>query len=198
MSDKDKPGEDQVNIEELKAKIAELENSKTQLEGTNKRLLDESKEHKSKYSEYKTKLDAFEKDQIDKDGDIQKKLDYEKNRNKFLEEDAKSKAQLLLDQNIRNALSRVAGDALDLEDIITLKKNEIKAGVDKDSLSVNEDHLKTIVTDLKTSKPWMFKTPATESVDTNKPNTKGTQEVNIESASFDDLKASLRNQIIKS
>ena len=165
MSENANGGEgNQVDLQKLQERLAQLESSYN-------RVLNESKDYKAKYNEAKSKAEELENEKVNNSGDLQKKVDLLAKKAAQLEEDNRSKANKLLDYNIRSTISKFAKDAHSIDDIINDKeiREIIQSGIDKDSFALSEDVAKEAVAKAFEKKPYLKKQVATEEIDTSKP-----------------------------
>jgi len=167
-----------------------------QLEQTNKRLLDESKKWKERYQQTAEVIESKETEIISKEKDINKRLEMEqKAREKAAKEAAELKYQLL-QQNIQNTVSKYAKDVNDIEDLLNQPRYAeiLKRGIDKESLSLDEEVAKEYVETVLKSKPYLRKAPDATTVMTSKPSYKQGGAINLDAMTDKEIEQMLFEQ----
>lgn len=166
----------QVDVDALNARIAALEK--------------QANEFRTKYQEEKSKNEAFETEAANKSGDLQKQLEIANKKLKSLEESDRSKANKLLDQNIRNVIATHAKDAHDINVIINDPeyRKQLMAGIDKDNFTLSEDVAKAVIAKAYTDKPYLKKQVVEESIHTDKPTNNNTQTEDLSKLSASEIK----------
>lgn len=164
-----KPDGDQKTVD-----VSEVMKRIEQLESANKKLLDESKNLKLQASDYKSKLDEAEKIKAEKSGDEKSLLEYEKKKREQIENENKKLKSKTLESQIRATVGKYAKDAHSLDDLLNQAqfKEILKAGIDPENLTVDEDAAKDYVNKVFEAKPWMRKNSSQPGVDATKPNGK--------------------------
>lgn len=163
-----KGGEGNPDIAKVMERLAELENS-------NKRLVEESKTNKTRAQEAEKKLEDAEKEKVEKSGNLEAKLEFEKKERERIAAENKKLKTTTLKNNVKSAVSKFANDVHDMDDFLNQPafKDIIDKGIDPDTLTLSEDAAKTYVNKVREAKPFLFKNLKQEAVDTKKPN--GTQ-----------------------
>lgn len=192
MSDDNKKseGSSTAKDEGQKADVSEVQKRYEELLESNKRLLEESKSHKTKASEYKSRLEAKEKEEIEKSGDLAKLLEHERKEKEKIADEAKKLKSTTLDQKVREFVSKHGKDVHDIDDLLNQPKHRgiLLAGIDKENLTVDENAVKNYVNAVLSEKPWLKKHLAQEGVDATKPGGSGAQK-NLSSLSDKELDA---------
>ena len=124
------------------------------LESTNARILEESKSHKSKYQGLKSSVEEKEKAQLTENEQWKELLEMEKNKSSEFESRLRDQSKMTLKKEINFKVATLAGDAHDVNDIIS--------ALPKDLISINEEELSVngideAVNSVRDSKPWLFK-----------------------------------------
>lgn len=175
MSDETKADNGQKSDGDQKTvDVSEVMKRIEQLESANKKLLDESKNLKIQASDYKSKLDEAEKTRAEKSGDEKSLLEYEKKKREQIESENKKLKSKTLESQIRATVGKYAKDAHSLDDLLNQAqfKEILKAGIDPENLTVDEDAAKDYVNKVFEAKPWMRKNSSQAGVDATKPNGK--------------------------
>jgi hypothetical protein len=175
MSEENKSGEGQKTEGEGRSvDSSEVLKRIEQLESTNKRLLDQSKDWKSQANEFKAKLEDAERNKVEKSGDEKAQLDYERKQRERIEGENKKLKSKTLEQQIRQTVAKYAKDVHSLDDVLNQSqfKDILKAGIDPENLTIDEDAAKDYVNKVLEAKPWLKKNITQAGVDTTKPNGK--------------------------
>lgn len=175
MSDENKQGEgpktdgerQTVNVDEVLKRIE-------QLESTNKRLLDESKSWKNQATELKSKFEEAEKSKVEKSGDQNAQLEYERKQREKIENENKKLKSKTLEDRIRSTVAKYAKDVHSLDDVLNQSqfKEILKNGIDPENLTIDDDAAKDFVNKVLEAKPWLRKNVSQPGVDTTKPSGK--------------------------
>jgi hypothetical protein len=198
MSDQNKSGEGQkTDGEGQKVDVTEIQKRLEQLESSYSRVLNESKEHKTKAQEYKAKLEEIEKKGIETSGDVQKQLEYERKEREKIEKEAKALKNKTLDYTIRNTVSKFAKDVHSIDDLLNQPDftHILRAGIDKENLTVDENAAKEFVNKVTEAKPYLKKHTEQAQVDSSKPKTTNLKDVNIDNLKKGEFKDHLKSAL---
>jgi len=139
--------EQQVDVNELVAKLEKLES-------TNARLLEESKTYKNRYESTQKEKEESERARLEEEGKIQELLDLEKSTSLQLKDQLQTLKKETLRKSLNFEAAKYAGDAYDVDDIIkSLPTDVIK--MDEDALTF--EGVQDAVTKLRETKPYLFK-----------------------------------------
>jgi len=172
MSDENKGNEGSKATGEHQAvDVNEVLKRVEQLESTNKRLLDESKNWKNQATDFKSKLEETEKTKIAQSGDEKAQLEYEKKQREKVENENKKLKSKTLDQAIRSKVSGIAKNVHSLDDFMNQPQftHFLKAGIDPDALTIDDDAVKNYVNAVSEAKPFLLKNTQQAGVDTSRP-----------------------------
>jgi hypothetical protein len=145
-------GEAQQQVEQL---LAQLD----QLKKTNERLLDEDRKRKAAINLYREQAEKSEREKLEKDGDLAKQLEFERNKRSEIEQGYAHLKQQTLKSNIYNTFLKIANDVNDIDDLLNQPKfsHILKDAIDEESLSVREDKAKEYYNEVLNAKPWLRK-----------------------------------------
>lgn len=186
----DKKGDEgQPKLEDVLKRLKELE-------GSNERLVNESKDWKTKYQSAAKEKEEAERKKAEESGDLAKQLEIERKEREKKDNENKVLRAKTLKQNIRNIVSKFAGEVHDIDDFLNQPSfaKILEDGIDAENLTVTEDAAKNYANKVFEAKPWMKKNISQENVDQTKPNGKEAEK-SVNSMEYDDLREALRNQI---
>lgn len=140
-------------LEELTAMVEKQQATIESLSSSKERILEESKDYKTKFNSLRTEVEGAERLKLEDSENWKELLDIEKNKNFDAQEEMKTLKQRTVRSNINLAVSRLAPDAHDTEDLMKL--------LEFGDMQINEDlsvsGLDNLVKGIRESKPWMFK-----------------------------------------
>lgn len=153
-----------LTVEQLMAQVDALKK-------TNERIIAEHRKEKEAVKNYRELVEKAEKEKLEKEGDLSQKLEFYQKKVSELEETSKGLKQKTLKTNIYNTLMKYAGDVNDIDDLLNQPKYShiLKAGINEDELSLQDDIAKDYVNAVLTDKPWLKKQAKQASAITNKP-----------------------------
>jgi|SRR5210317_1224259 len=125
-------------------------------EDVNTRLLEESKRNKSRFQEMKAKYEKLQNELLEKEGDVNKKLEFEKSKNAELLQSLNKERNERIKRDVKLLLSKHAKDAVDVDDLVMHPKVKDMVHYDEDSMEVDEESIKEAVKVMRESKPHFF------------------------------------------
>jgi predicted nuclease with TOPRIM domain len=139
-----------INIEELTARLA-------QLESTNNRLLDENKKIKSKYKETSSAYEIAEREKLEKEGNWQAVVEAERKKRESLEQENKEFKGKMIRTNLNLAVSKYAAEVHDLEDLLNQPKftHILTGAIDSENMTIDDGKVKEYVNEVLKAKPYM-------------------------------------------
>ena len=151
-----------VTLEELQAKIAELESSKN-------RLLEESKSHKARAQELKNQLESEKNSQLNNSTNVEDKL---KNLETMLNQEKEKNKQLAkktIAEAIHSRIVKYAPNAHNHKDLLNQPDymQMLSDGIDQDNLTISDDSVKAYIAKIQEEKPFLFKPSNTTTVVTS-------------------------------
>lgn len=158
------PQKESINIEELSARLA-------QLESTNNRLLDENKKIKSKYRETSSAYENAEREKLEKEGNWQAVVESERKRVERLEQENKEFKGKMIRTNLNLAVSKYSSEVHDLEDLLNQPKfsHILTSAIDAENMSIDDGKVKEYVNEVLKAKPYMKKLNEIPSTVTTRP-----------------------------
>lgn len=182
-------GTPEIKLEEVLARLQ-------QLESTNNRLLDENKKFKTKYKETTSLYENAEREKLEKEGNFQALLESERKRVEKLEQESKEMKAKVLKSNVFLEVSKYAGDVHDLDDLLNQPKYShiLTSAIDSESLSVDGAKVKEYVNEVLKVKPWMKKINETPTTITGKPSMTNVPEKKIEEMTSKELEEFIKKQ----
>jgi len=148
-----------------------------QIKATNQRLLEESKKWKERAQKIEQDYELKAEEELSKEKDINKILEAERKRTEKLMKENKEIRQKTLETNIRATVSKFAKDVNDIDDLLNQPKYSdiLKRGIDRDSLSLDEEVAKEFVDTVLQAKPYFRKQADVTTFMTKKPGYSGGQ-----------------------
>ncbi len=142
-----------VSVEDFNA----LKDQFAQLQSTNERLLTESKKHKSTAKKLMDEQDERERSELEAKGEIEELLKRERDKRLEVETKYKTAQKKNLLKSIQIEVSRHAGDAYDVRDVLN------SLDLTEDMVDVETGEVKgvaSMVDDLRKNKAYLFKSGA--------------------------------------
>ena len=137
-----------IDVEKLIAENQALKASKN-------RILNESKDYKAKAQELDSMLKIKETAELEKQGEYEKLLQQERlDKQGLLEQIGQTKKRLLR-SSIKEAVSKKAKDAVDVELLLRLPEAD---GIlyDEDTLEVDEESIDKVISSVRASRDYLF------------------------------------------
>lgn len=139
--------EKNISVDDLLKRVEQLEKSKS-------RVLEESKEYKSKYMTLKQELESKEQQEVEKSGDLEKKLQFLQSKKQELESQYTSVQKTALSKEIYYQIAQNAPDAHDIKAVA----NQIDHAIlDVDPSTLEVKGVAEAIDDLRKKAGWMFK-----------------------------------------
>lgn len=157
-------GEGQESVESLREQLAAERASKA-------RILKESQEWKAKAKGTASSTEERERERLEREKDYDGLLKAERNKAKALANENSQLRKSTLSSNIRATISKLAPDAVDLDDLLNQPKfsHLLKGGIDEDNLTLDEDAAKAYVSEVFKAKPHLRKATTSPRVVTRTP-----------------------------
>lgn len=174
--------------------LAEIE----QLRSTKERLLAESNKYKTRKSEVeelREKLNSYEKRELEKKGDWEKRLQMEREERQKLEGMLETQKNKILKSNVFNAVANMAKDAHDVNDLLAQREFANMIEVDEETLEPVKESVQSFVNALKENKKYLFKGHKIATMADTKPSIEKPQERSVKNMNMDERKTLLKNAL---
>lgn len=139
--------------------VVNWESKVKELEAQNARLLFESKKHKTRHDEVEQlrgEIELFKKQKLEESGSLEEKLQFKDDENRKLQESYEGLRKQTLRANVFNAISNVAKDARDVNDLINQPEFMNMIEVEEGSLEPTQESVVSFVNTLREKKDYMF------------------------------------------
>ena len=149
-----------VSMEEFNELKAQFEN----LTSSKDRILSESKDYKSKYNTMRKEQEAKQVESMEKKEEWKDLLEQERSKSYELEGKYKSAQKKAVLKDVNFQVSRLAGDAHDVDDVI----NSLNLTEDQINFDTGEvNGISGLIDGLRKNKPYLFKTDVPKMNQTN-------------------------------
>jgi len=154
-------------LETTKQKAASLEEKAKNLQASYDRVLSESKSFKTRAQESETRLQELETKKLEADGETQKLLDQERERNSELAGKLKGTVSKAMSAKLRADALACAKDAHNIDMLLRVTEHKDLLKLDEEALTVNgvEDFVKKA----RETHPYLFTTDKLPATETKKP-----------------------------
>lgn len=156
------------------------------MEASNSRLLEESKTWKTKYRDLNNDVESKQKADLEKTENWKDLLEIEKNKRSEYEMQLKETRKSVLQKELNFKVASVAGDAHDVNDIISSLPRDL-ISIDDESLSV--DGVNEAVNYVRENKPWLFHKETKSGMTSSRP------EGSTGKQNYDDLDSSAKDAL---
>ena len=145
----------EIDDAELKA-LRDAAAEATGLKSTNERLLDENSKTKTRAQDAEEKIQSAAKRKLEEEGQTNELLEQERKERSDLQARFDNQTKLALKEKIRTEVSKHAKDALDVDDLLSIKDKEVRS-----LLKASEEDLSVLgaeefVTKVRELKPHFF------------------------------------------
>jgi len=142
--------------EEEYAKLKESAEKAAALEASKQRVIEESERFKKRAQEAEGKLTESEKRKLEEEGKLSEALALERKEKEELRQKYESKDKLILKEKLRTELTKVAKDAIDVDDLLLIQDSEARSLLKTDAESLTISGVEEFVAKARELKPHYF------------------------------------------
>lgn len=155
--------------EEEYAKLKEDAEKAKALEASKLRVIEESERFKKRAQEAEGKLTEAEKRKLEEEGKLTEALALERKEKEELKQKYESKNKVILREKLRTELTKVAKDAIDVDDLLLIQDSEARSLLKTDDESLTISGVEEFVAKARELKPHYFGRKAMPDYNNRKP-----------------------------